>query len=54
MANESSRDPEDLIEAILRKLRANKDILGRSMESGTIEWDWTRNQQLRIRLRPRL
>jgi hypothetical protein len=45
---------EELVEAILRKLNANKDVLARSLDGGSLDWDWTRNGVFRVKLKPRI
>jgi hypothetical protein len=54
MSGEDRPSVEQLIEAITRKLNANKDVIGRSLEGGSIDWDWTRNGAFRVKLKPRI
>ena len=45
---------EELIKAITKKLDDHKDILARSVEGGSLDWDWTKNGAIRIKLKPRI
>ena len=54
MNQPDSSDVGELIEAIIRKLQANKDVLSKSLEGGSVEWDWTRNGVFRVKLKPRI
>ncbi len=43
-----------LIEAIVRKLRQNKDVLARSLPHGGLNWDQVRKGDFKVNLAPRL
>jgi len=49
---------EELIEAIMSKLNANKDVLRKGLDSGTLEWDLVNRGinkgKFNVKLRPRL
>ena len=54
MHHDETPSAEALIEAILRKLKANHEVLTKSLTSGTLEWDLTNKGKFNVKLRPRI
>ncbi len=56
MTERTNLPPEamELIEAIIRKLKANHDVLLKSLDHGSVNWDRTKDGDYKVNLQPRI